>query len=66
MMSGPPDLASGALLQMFLNVCIHSGQLVALGNAFSSFGYSIVSGKHRAVSICKNLVDEFPREIKHS
>ena len=61
-----PDLALLALLQMFLNVGIHSGPVVALSNPFVSFGNFVVSGKNCALSIPSHLGNKFPREIKHS
>ena len=66
MVSSSPDLATVALLQVFLDVGIHSGPVVALGDSFPSFGDAVVSGKHGAVGVSKNLRNEFSREIKHS
>ena len=49
--SSSPDLATVALLQVFLDVGIHSGPVVALGDSFPSFGDAVVSGKHGPVGV---------------
>ena len=59
--SSPPDLATVALLQMFLDVGIHPGPIVAQGDSFLGFCDAVVSGQHVAVGIGKNLRYEFPR-----
>jgi hypothetical protein len=52
MVSGSPDLTTVALLQMFLDIGIHSGPVVALSDPLPGFGNAVVSGQHGAVGIC--------------
>ena len=51
MMWGPPDLATVALVQMNLDVGVHSGPVEARGNTFSGFGDSVMSGEHGPMGI---------------